>query len=423
MAVRTGEIFNSLIFGGVNSADYGIYITGEATFDAPKRLVDMVSVPGRNGAIALDQGHWDNITVEYPAGVFGSDQTDFRSAMSDFRNAIVSQIGYQRLTDTYHPDEYRMALYVEGIEVDPTAHNIAGEFTLKFNCKPQRWLTSGETAVSVSSGDTLTNPTQYASGPLLAVRGEGTINIGTQEINLYPLALGEVQLFNKLQRSGTGQIISTQPPNDMFSDSLLNVGDAITINQSSLTIITNLADIIAAELTSSSGIDGVTVQSLSNGFVVNIPTMTLGYRAGTSGDLPQSLEATLGIRLYRKGGQLSFADVVVEVANRQQRYQDTLYGQVYMFGTVTFRNSGSVAAWTTEISEVSAYATTSGLGDPTYIDCEIGEAYKVTDDSVYPLNNAVGFGSDLPTLAPGENDITFDNTITSLEITPRWWKL
>ena len=182
MAV-TGAIFNSLVFGGVSSADYGIYITGEAVFNAPKRAVETVSVPGRNGDIIIDQGHWENIEVTYPAGTFGMSETEFRTALSDFRNAIVSQLGYQRLSDTYHPDEYRMGTYVEGLEVNTKSHNKAGEFDLIFNCKPQRWLTEGETAVTVASGDTLTNPTLYESHPLLMVEGYGGLRFG--EIRFY----------------------------------------------------------------------------------------------------------------------------------------------------------------------------------------------------------------------------------------------
>lgn len=144
-----GAIFNSLVYGGVDSADYGVYITGDAVFNAPKRSVELVSVPGRNGAIEIDQGHFENIEVSYPAGMFGDDQTDFRERLSDFRNAIMSQKGYQRLSDTYHPDEYRMGIYVDGLEVEPKHYNEAGQFTLKFNCKPQRWLTSGEDPLDV----------------------------------------------------------------------------------------------------------------------------------------------------------------------------------------------------------------------------------------------------------------------------------
>ena len=146
----TGAIFNSLIYGDVNSADYGVYISGDAVFNAPQRSVELVSVPGRNGSIAIDQGHFENIEVEYPAGMFGDDKTDFRQRLSDFRNAIMSKKGYQRLSDTYHPDEYRMGMYIEGLEVEPTHYNEAGQFTLKFNCKPQRYLTSGEEEIDVT---------------------------------------------------------------------------------------------------------------------------------------------------------------------------------------------------------------------------------------------------------------------------------
>ena len=48
---------HSIIFGGVDSADFDLYIGGEGTFNAPERAVDIVSVPGRNGAIVIDKGH------------------------------------------------------------------------------------------------------------------------------------------------------------------------------------------------------------------------------------------------------------------------------------------------------------------------------------------------------------------------------
>ena len=62
-------------------------------------------------------------------------------------------------------------------------------------------------------------------------------------------------------------------------------------------------------------------------------------------------------------------------------------------------------------------------GHPTYLDCAIGEAYKIEDGQVIPLNRWIAFGSDLPVLAPDDNTVTFDNTITDLKITPRWWRI
>lgn len=184
MAVKTGAIFNSLTFGGVNSADYGIYITGEAVYNAPERAVEMVSVAGRNGAIAIDQGHWNNIEVTYPAGTFGKTQAEFREAISAFRNAILSQLGYQRLTDTYHPDEYRMALYVSGLEVEPTQYGSAAEFKLQFNCKPQRWLTEGEQEITVGEW----GETETATGETVTIENpNGNLSVKSLTVDLEPI--------------------------------------------------------------------------------------------------------------------------------------------------------------------------------------------------------------------------------------------
>ena len=51
--------YGKIIFGGVDSSDYGIYISGTGTYNAPERAVEFVTVPGRNGAIAMDQGRYE----------------------------------------------------------------------------------------------------------------------------------------------------------------------------------------------------------------------------------------------------------------------------------------------------------------------------------------------------------------------------
>ena len=69
----TGTIFKGLTFDGVDSTQYGVYITGEAVYNAPMRDVEMIEIPGRNGAYALDKGRFTNIEVTYPAGIYGKD--------------------------------------------------------------------------------------------------------------------------------------------------------------------------------------------------------------------------------------------------------------------------------------------------------------------------------------------------------------
>ena len=72
---------------------------------------------------------------------------------------------------------------------------------------------------------------------------------------------------------------------------------------------------------------------------------------------------------------------------------------------------------------VSGNSTKQYIGNPTYIDCDLGEAYRIDNGVATSLNAYIDLGSDLPKLASGSNTITYDNTITSLKITPRWWKV
>lgn len=185
-------VFNSLTFDNINSLDYGVYVTGEAVFNAPERVVEMVTVPGRNGAIAVDEGRFENVLVTYPAGCFALDQYSFADKIAIFRNELVSRHAYKRLTDSYNPDEFRMGLYHAGIEVEVVNNVRAGEFEIEFDCKPQRWLVSGQTSQTFTATGTITNPTLFPARPLLAVTGGGILTVGNQTMTIIARASGGV---------------------------------------------------------------------------------------------------------------------------------------------------------------------------------------------------------------------------------------
>ena len=220
----TGAIYKSLSFDGEDSRNYGVYITGEAVYNAPERDVEMITIPGRNGSFALDNGRFQNIEVSYPAGIFAETEADFREAISDFRNFLCSRNGYVRLQDEYNPDEYRMAVYKFGLEVDPAMLK-AGEFKITFDCKPQRWLTSGESAVTIAnSGDTITNPTLFESSPLLEIYGYGDISFNGFTISLENATLGQITITEGGQFYIVGRTKTFQINQGEF-----NIGDAIDV--------------------------------------------------------------------------------------------------------------------------------------------------------------------------------------------------
>ena len=173
-------IKNWITFGGTDCRTYKVYISGNGTFNSPERDVSTVSIPGRNGDMVLDNGRYKNVSIKYPAFIADT----FNTNMQNFRNAMLSKVGYQRLEDTYHPDEFRLARYKSALNVKPLKSLVAGEFDITFDAKPQRYLKSGETAVEFTAAGTISNATLMTALPLIRAYGTGTLTIGTVTITI-----------------------------------------------------------------------------------------------------------------------------------------------------------------------------------------------------------------------------------------------
>jgi phage-related protein len=126
-------MINYIVFNGKKLKDFGVYISGEGVFNAPKRSTTSVEVPGRNGTLTIDNGRYENIKVKYPAFIV----RDFKERVGALRDFVLAQSGYCRLEDTYHPEEYRLAKWNTSFSVKPNEELYAGEFDLEFDCYPQ----------------------------------------------------------------------------------------------------------------------------------------------------------------------------------------------------------------------------------------------------------------------------------------------
>ena len=169
-----------LIYAGKSSMDFGLYISGAGTFNAPERDTKSISIPGRNGELTLDNGRYKNIRVEYPIGFV----REFEAKSEAIRNFFLSFKGYQRLEDTYHTEEYRMAKYSGGFESGSTKGMSAGITKLTFDCMPQRFLKEGEKQITLSARGTIYNPTMMEAKPLLNITGRGTVTINNVRITI-----------------------------------------------------------------------------------------------------------------------------------------------------------------------------------------------------------------------------------------------
>lgn len=409
----TGAIYKGFTFDGLNSKNYGIYISGQGVFDAPVRDVEMIEIPGRNGSYALDKGRFNNIEVTYPGGTFGNNESEFAQAISDFRNALASRVKYCRLTDDYNPNEYRMAVYKGGLEVSP-AQLKAGEFDITFDCKPQRFLTSGETEQTVTSGGTITNPTLFDAKPLLQVRGYGGIDINGEEISISLNPLGYTILKNP-----TYSALGVWSYNIVLEPEKYTTGDVISIDkwsealmafrQSPSYTITNIVK------TSQSGIVDDSFVALASGGAYAVMSLEqIDFTVGTA----LTKTATLGYDITISTGGVATTSPVLQSATVAWDGVDT----------ITFSQSPFIVVGVTvepqEITKkISTYSNATIGNNVINIDLDIGEAYYIDNGVLVSLNNVATIPAELPTLKPGANTITYDNTFTSFKITPRWWRV
>jgi len=417
------SVYKGFTFAGNDSRDFDVYVQDVTVFNAPARDVEMIEIPGRNGSYALDRGRFENIEITYHCVLGSSSEANWSTAISDLRNALLSKKGYQRLTDDFNAGEYRMAVYKSGLDVSNIGVK-TGEFDVVFDCRPQRYLTSGETAVTVTSGGTIENPTLFDASPLLLVDGYGIINLGESVVTINDVPLGDVRLGG-----GSGDYPYTYT-REVFETSMLNTGDTIRVAGGRTAFSMRTAagytwGINTSEATASGDNCSVNVTAeTTNGMDVMLSCSGHDFAYGTAETYTAGTAVVNGW-IYQTDSPINYYEPVITVAYNWEYNGST---------TITFRPVITITGYgaedimtasinTVRYGSITGNSTKGSLGAPLYIDLDIGEAYKYESGSPVSVNNAVSIGAELPTLSPGENEVTFTNTITSLQIIPRWWKV
>ena len=165
-----------LVWGGERSVDYGMVVDAAPAFDKPKRKQTIFNVPGRNGSVLFQENAFEDVTRSYHVWVAEETTEDsggnISGTLEERVDAITawlnSKTGYQKLEDNFEPDVYRLAYYSGGNDISNEMTQY-GATTLTFTCRPERFLKSGETAVTVTTGTTLNNPSRFASKPFIHI--------------------------------------------------------------------------------------------------------------------------------------------------------------------------------------------------------------------------------------------------------------
>ena len=173
-------MLNHFTYNGRSTGEFGLLVSGANIYGSPSRVVEKVQIPYRNGDLLIDTGVYNNYILTYEVSIIDNTKATAQ-AISEW---LLSSKGYNRLEDTYVPDQFRMASYYNQLDYTLTSLNRFGRATISFDCKPQKYLKTGETTTTLTTSGTITNPTQNASKPLIRVYGTGTLTVNDLEITI-----------------------------------------------------------------------------------------------------------------------------------------------------------------------------------------------------------------------------------------------
>lgn len=172
--------YDILTFNDVSFADFNTYYDSSQIFITPQKEITFYEIVGRSGDLSISNDRYKNVVIPYDCFI----RQNFIENHSNLMNFLLSQNGYKRLENTKEPDIFRMAQFVEEVKPNTGAFLKYGNFTLNFNCKPQKWLKSGENAISIDDSEIILNPTNFGAKPMLLVSGTGTIQINESVLTL-----------------------------------------------------------------------------------------------------------------------------------------------------------------------------------------------------------------------------------------------
>lgn len=133
----------TMTFNGVSTVDLGVVIQTPPVYEFPSKRVDVIQIQGKNGDIIVDKDSYNNVGREYKIASAFSGPLSFIPKVREIVDWLTSANGYAKLEDSYEPDYFRLATLRNGGQL-PNFFDKATAMILRFECKPQRFLNSGD---------------------------------------------------------------------------------------------------------------------------------------------------------------------------------------------------------------------------------------------------------------------------------------
>lgn len=170
---------------GIDASTFGITLQRQVSFSAPVPIVESKNVPGRNGNLIYETGAFENRVGSASCFCLGNDVEMKIRAVNNF---LLSKKGYRRLEVSDDPYHFWLARVSNGAMLSQRLRTLA-PFDIEFDCKPQRFLKSGEIETVFPASEEsayIYNQTGFDSKPMIKIygSGEGILKIGKYTVEI-----------------------------------------------------------------------------------------------------------------------------------------------------------------------------------------------------------------------------------------------
>lgn len=137
-----------------------------------------------------------NIDVVYNCTIIPA----VKGNIDNIKKWLLSDPGaYLILKDSYNPDTFRYASCVNAFNFANIKFGV-GDGDIVFNCKPFRYLLSGNTPITLNTAGNVSNPTLYASQPRIKVVGSGNISLSINNaLYAFTGVSGHIEIDSELE--------------------------------------------------------------------------------------------------------------------------------------------------------------------------------------------------------------------------------
>lgn len=162
-------------YKGISSLNMHLRILNEISFPSPEIDVELIEIKGKDGDLAIDNDRLKGVSFSIPVILNLPEDKTIEEVSTDISNWLKSDIGWYPLYFSGSQEYEYIAMCYEQFNISETLKRY-GKTIITFRLKPYKRF-KGSVPITLTNGQSLTNPSNRASKPLIYIEGNGDITL------------------------------------------------------------------------------------------------------------------------------------------------------------------------------------------------------------------------------------------------------